>query len=238
MISNRLTCIISGFFFICSCHGQIEAGFTYGIQYPGRQDLKFKKYNAEGQHLQTIKSTEVYSRHSALSSFFINRWKNNWGIGLEYMSWEHISTATDFLSHIAVDRMTTEQSREALLVNVFHRRKLFKPHRKRQYFRGNSSYFMCLGYGMVVTEIDFGLENSLRTGFQAKMGVNLSVSKSINFVIESKYVLTKDADNIGGPANQTVIDTSGDFTPFRFNAHFDTRYYAIQVGLSWLIFHN
>ena len=225
-------------FILCAYFGsgQLNAGFSYGIQYPGQQDLKYKKYNSDGQHLQTIKSSKVYSSNSAIPSFFVNQWKNRWGIGFEYMVWEHHSIGTEFISKDRVDQPATEQSREAFLLNLMYRTNISRRKNKSEFVPRKFTYFVGLGFGLIATDIDFGLENNLRSGFQANAGVNIKISESIHFVIQSKYILTHDADNISGPANRAVIDTSGSWTPFRFNAHFDTRYYATQIGITWRIF--
>ena len=236
MSSLRFFCLIICISFAFFCNGQLNAGFSYGIQYPGLQDLKFKKYDAKGQLTQTIKSSKVYSSHSAIPSFFVNQWKKHWGIGLEYMVWEHFSTAVEYIADAPIDQPTTEQSREAFLFNLMYRTNISKHHNNSRLVPSKLTYFLGLGFGIIATDIDYGLEKDLRSGFQANLGVNFRISESIYFVIQSKYILAHDADNIDGPADQTVIDTSGRWTPFRFNAHFDTRYYASQIGITWRIF--
>jgi hypothetical protein len=101
---------------------QTEIGYVAGFQIPGKQDLKFKKYDEFGKITDIIKTSEVCSKSSIISMLFIKHWKEKFGLSLEYLSWEHESHATEFVSDIVPDFQSTEHAREAIVLILPYRK--------------------------------------------------------------------------------------------------------------------
>ena len=218
---------------ICSsgANAQVQFGIKYGIQKPGKQDLKFKIYDENGLLIQNIKTTNVYSNTTSITSAHVTFWRNKFGLSLDYHEWEHFSTATQYQTKQIPEINQTEQARQSYMFNVLFRNGIAD---RLLVFKNIDTHYG-IGFGAVNTEIDHGLTNDVRLGFQARYGVRLTLSNSVAILLESKYMLTHDADNLNGPPETLVIDTSGRWTLFRFGPHLDTRYYTLQIGVEWAI---
>tara|TARA_R110001583_G_scaffold18633_1_gene73904 strand:+ start:2734 stop:3480 length:747 start_codon:yes stop_codon:yes gene_type:complete len=223
-------------FSIQTSYSQLSIGGSIGFQIPGRQDLKFKQYNNRGVLSQYIKSTYVQSNISTISNLHLTYWEKQFGLRLEYLKWEHNSVAKEFLNNEIPEFNSTEQSRNALYLNVMKRLSLpfIKPTLNSKFDNGYS--YFGLGYGVVLTEINRGLQRNIRSGIQLSYGVNFPISKRLRTFAEFKYILTRDADNTSAPVGKTVVDTSGAWTLFRLGPHIDTKYHVIQFGFQWDIF--
>jgi len=217
-------------------YSQFSIGGSIGPQIPGRQDLKFKQYNSQGVLNQYIKTTYVQSNVSNVSNLHLTYWKNEFGLRLEYLRWEHNSIAKEFLTGEIPLFNSTEQSRKAIYINLMKRFSLpfTSPDTNLQFNNGYS--YIGVGYGAVLTEINRGLQRNIRSGIQVSYGVNFPISKRLRTFAEFKYILTRDADNISAPVGKTVVDTSGHWTLFRLGPHIDTKYHVIQIGFQWDLF--
>jgi hypothetical protein len=235
ILKNKSVLLIAiPFLSIQFAYSQISIGGSFGIQIPGRQDLKFKKYNSQNQLIETIKTAYVQSNISAVENIHLTYWKNKFGARLEYLNWEHNSVAKQYLTSELPEFNSTEQSRQAIYFNVLYRHHFpFKYDNENNYKNGYS--FLGVGYGGALTEIDKGLQKNIRSAIQLNYGISFPITKRLSALAEFKYLLTRDADNTSGPEGATVVDTSGHWTLFRLGPHIDTKYHVILFGLKWNI---
>ena len=216
-----------------SAFSQFSIGGSYGIQIPGRQDLKFKQYDANGNLIQYLKTTYVFSNISFMRNLHLTYWQHRFGLRLEYLKWEHNSTAKTYLINQVPEFNTTEESRGGFFIMGLMRTQFpFKKTKDNSFINKSYSYFG-FGYGVVKTEINHGKQADIKSGLQATCGITIPITKRLRGLVEAKYILTHDADNVSAPVGTTVIDTSGHWTLFRFGPHLDTKYHAIQIGIQW-----
>lgn len=212
---------------------QFSVGGSYGVQIPGRQDLKFKQYDANGNLTEYLKTTYVFSNISAMRNLHLTYWQRKLGLRLEYLKWEHNSTAKTYLINQVPEFNTTEQSRGGVFIMGLMRTRFpFKKTEDNSLISKSYSYFG-FGYGVVKTEINHGKQADIKSGLQATYGITIPITKKLRGLVEAKYILTHDADNTSAPVGNTVIDTSGHWTLFRFGPHLDTKYHTIQIGIQW-----
>jgi len=223
-------------FSIQTAYCQFSIGGSYGVQIPGRQDLKFKQYGTNGNLTQYIKTTYVYSTITTMGNLHITYWQDKFGLRLEYLKWEHTSIAKTYLIDEIPEFNFMEQSRGGVyIVGLMRVRFPFKRTEDNSFVNKSYSYFG-FGYGVVKTEINHGLQADVQFGIQVTYGITIPISKRLRGLVEAKYILTHDADNHGAPVGTTVIDTSGHWTLFRFGPHMDTKYHVIQLGIQWDVF--
>lgn len=139
-LRNKLILInIITIFSIPLSYSQLSVGGSFGIQIPGRQDLKFKKYNTQNELIQEIKTSYVQSNISVVENLHLTYWKHKFGARLEYLSWEHNSTAKQYLTNELPEFNSTEQSRKAIYLNVLYRHHFpFKYDHENNYKNGHS----------------------------------------------------------------------------------------------------
>jgi len=216
-----------------SAFSQFSIGGSYGVQIPGRQDLKFKQYDTNGNLSQYLKTTYVFSNISTVKNAHLTYWQHKFGLRLEYLKWEHTSTAKTYLINQIPEFNTTEQSRGGVFIMGLMRTRFpFKKTKDNSFINKSYSYFG-FGYGVVKTEINHGKQADIKSGLQATCGITIPITKRLRGLVEAKYILTHDADNTNAPVGTTVIDTSGHWTLFRFGPHLDTKYHTIQIGIQW-----
>lgn len=86
-LRNKLILInIITIFSIPLSYSQLSVGGSFGIQIPGRQDLKFKKFNTQNELIQEIKTSYVQSNISVVENLHLTYWKHKFGARLEYLS--------------------------------------------------------------------------------------------------------------------------------------------------------
>jgi hypothetical protein len=216
-----------------SAFSQFFIGGSYGIQIPGRQDLKFKQYDVNGNLTQYLKTTYVFSNISSIRNLHLTYWQKKLGFRLEYLNWEHTSTAKTYLINQVPEFNTTEESRGGVfLMGLMRTQFPFKKTKDNSFINKSYSYFG-FGYGVLKTEINHGKQADVKSGLQATYGITIPITKRLRGLVEAKYILTHDADNVRAPVGTTVIDTSGHWTLFRFGPHLDTKYHTIQIGIQW-----
>ncbi|MBT8256241.1 MAG: hypothetical protein KJO23_06855 [Bacteroidia bacterium] len=226
--SVLVTCLMTCLVFPKS-NAQVAVGVAYGMQIPGRQDLKFRYYEND-QLIYNIRTTYVRTKSTAISNFFATYWKGKYGGRLDYYSWEHYSTAKTFLNNEIPPFFTVEQAREALLISPMVRFNYPFKNEDETGFKEEYS-FIGIGLGEALTEVDQGKEE-WRAAFQLFCGISIPVSKRLRLLLEAKLLLTRDADTL---SNQDgwFVDTSGRWHPFRFGPHWDTKYHVLQIAMAW-----
>jgi len=236
VLTTTFLILFAFLFTMQSAYSQFSIGVSYGIQIPGRQDLKFKQYDIHGNLTEYLKTTYVFSNISAMRNLHLTYWQRKLGLRLEYLKWEHNSTAKRYLINQLPEFNTTEESRGGVFImGLLRSRFPFKKTSDNSFSNKSYSYFG-VGYGVVKTEINHGKLGDIKSGLQATFGITIPITKKIRGLVEAKYILTHDADNAGAPVGTTVIDTSGHWTLFRFGPHLDTKYHTIQLGIQWDIF--
>ena len=210
---------------------EISIGVSYGIQIPGRQDLKFRYYQ-NGNLIKNIRTTQVRIDPTAVRNINITLWKKGYGLKLDYYSWEHMSFAEEFLTDERPPFYSVEQNRDAILINII---KHFSfPFANNRNTNSISKYtILGIGIGEALTEVEQG-RTQWRGAFQVFGGLSIPITKKIALLTEFKLMLTKDADTLSNK-DGWFVDTSGTPHLFRFGAHWDTKYHMLQIGLQWKI---
>ncbi len=215
-----------------STHAQFSIGASYGIQIPGKQDLKFIRYE-NGAIEEIMRTSEVHSSASPILNLTATYWFKKYGFRFDYMEWEHISEASDFETNELPPFFRIEQSRDAFFFSALRKFRFpFTP--KGEPLNSNKYSYIGIGIGNTLTMVDRG-RNQWRAAFNLSYGLSYPIVKNLNASFEFKYMLTRDIDTLPNK-NGWFVDTSGRWFPFRFGPHFDTRYYVFQFGLQWNIF--
>ncbi len=209
-----------------AANGQLHLWSSIGIQVPGQQDLKIKEFGNENTVINQTDLIQTSNTTTAITSAGLTYYQRNNGIRIEFTTWEHSSMA--FETFQSDHPILTEQDRSSILVSFLRRWEMLQFNQSKT----RIETYAGLGYGYVLTEVERGTTRSLRTGFQFLAGCQITLSKHIYAMLEYKYILSRDADNVIGKKGQYLIDTSGSFTPFRFGAHFDTRHHAFLIGIN------
>jgi hypothetical protein len=227
-----LVLLLISLFFSQPVFSQFSIGTSYGIQIPGRQDLKFRYY--ENNILtQEIKTTYVYTSITPIFNLNATYWFDKYGIRFDYFGWEHISTAKEFETPDTPPFNGLEQGRDALIFSVL-RKMRFPFISKEKQLSSNTFSSVGIGIGETLTEVKKG-RTQWRAAFQLSYNLSVPIIKNVNGTLEFKYLLTRDIDTL--PVNDGwFIDTSGRWSLFRFGPHWDTKYHVIQFGLQWEIF--
>lgn len=220
------------FFFNESANAQFSIGASYGIQIPGRQDLKFRRYE-NGVLQENIKTTEVHSSVSPILNINVTYWLKKYGFRLDYLGWEHISTANEFLTTGLPPFYRIEQGREAFFFSLL-RKSRFPFSGKEDKQVSNKYSFFGIGIGETLTEVERG-RTQWRAAFKLSYSLSVPIAKKLNALFEFKYLLTRDIDTLPNK-DGWFVDTSGRWFPLRFGPHWDTRYYVFQFGLQWNLF--
>ena len=224
--------ILLGFFFNDSAYAQFSIGASYGIQIPGRQDLKFRLYQ-DGILQENIKTTEVHSSVSSIANINATYWFKKYGFRLDYYSWEHISAANEFETNELPPFYRIVQGRDAIFFSIL-RKSRFPFTSKENQQASNKYSFFGIGIGETLTEVEQG-RTQWRAAFKLSYSLSLPIAKKLNAILEFKYLLTRDIDTLPNQ-NGWLVDTSGRWFPLRFGPHWDTRYYVFQFGLQWNLF--
>jgi hypothetical protein len=219
-------------FFVESTYAQFSIGASYGIQIPGRQDLKFRRYE-DGILQENIKTTEVHSIPSPILNINATYWRKKYGFSLDFFGWEHISEANEFETDELPPFYRIEQGREAFFFSVL--RKTRFPFMSKETQQATKSYsFFGIGIGETITEIEQG-RTQWRAAFKLSYSLSVPVAKKIRAQFQFNYLLTRDIDTLPN-RDGWYVDTSGRWFPIRFGPHWDTRFYAFQLGLQWDLF--
>lgn len=215
-----------------STYAQFSIGSSYGIQIPGRQDLKFRRYQ-DGILEENIKTTEVHSSVTPIFNINATYYFKKYGVRLDYYGWEHISEANEFLTNELPPFYRIEQGREAFFFSVL--RKYRFPFLGKDSNQSSDKYsFLGIGIGETLTEVEQG-RTQWRAAFKLSYSLSLPITKRVRALLEFNYLLTRDIDTLPNK-NGWFVDTSGRWFPFRFGPHWDTRYYTFQLGLQWNLF--
>lgn len=227
-----LVLFLVSMFFSHAVFSQFSIGTSYGIQIPGRQDLKFRYYE-NNVLLQELKTTYVYTTITPMFNLNATYWFKKYGIRFDYFAWEHISTAKRFETPGTPPFNGIEQGRDALFFSVL--RKMPFPFISKEKQR-NPNFFSSVGIGIgeTLTEVKKG-RTQWRAAFQLSYNLTVPIIKNVNGTLEFKYLLTRDIDTLF-VNDGWFIDTSGRWTLFRFGPHWDTKYHVIQFGLQWDVF--
>jgi len=227
---NNLKLIL--IFFSIATDAQFSVGVSYGIQIPGRQDLKFRRY--ENNVLQeNIKTTFVKTNISPVFNIDATYWTKKYGFRLSYFEWEHISTAKEFLTDELPPFFRIEQSRESIYFTILRKTRFPFMSKEKQYLSKKYS-FIGIGIGETLTEVERG-RTQWRAAFLVSYSLSVPLLKKVRAVAEFKFLLTRDIDTLPNK-DGWLVDTSGRWHFFRFGPHWDTKYHAIQIGLQWDIF--
>ncbi|MCF6307823.1 MAG: hypothetical protein L3J09_07690 [Flavobacteriaceae bacterium] len=227
-----ITIFICLFVFNESAYAQLTVGMSYGIQIPGRQDLKFRRYE-DGELVENIKTSEVHSTPSPILNINATYWLKKYGFRLDYMEWEHISEASDFETDEPPPFYRIEQGREAFFFSVL-RKSRFPFSSKEELQNPNKYSSFGIGIGNTLTTVEKG-RTQWRAAFKLSYGLTMPITKKLSASFEFNYLLTRDIDTLPNK-DGWFVDTSGRWFPLRFGPHFDTRYYTFQFGLKWKLF--
>ncbi|MBD99205.1 MAG: hypothetical protein CMO34_05115 [Verrucomicrobia bacterium] len=210
-----------------STYGQFSIVAGYGIQVPGRQDLKFRRYQ-DGVLKDNIRTTEVHSYATPIFNLSASYWLKRYGIRLDFYNWEHISVANELETKEVPPFYKIVQGRDAFFLSILRKSSFPFASKESQEESDKYSYFG-IGFGETLTEVEQG-ETQWRAAFKFSYGLSVPIVKKINAIIAFKYLLTRDIDTLPNQ-NGWFVDTSGTRFPFRFGPHWDTRYYVLQTGL-------
>ncbi|MDX1766417.1 hypothetical protein [Arenibacter sp. NBRC 103722] len=211
---------------------QFNAGASYGIQIPGRQDLKFRYYE-NGRLKKNLRTKYVKTAIRNILNINALYWRNKFGLRFDYYKWEHLSVAKVFTTGELPPFFKIEQSREAILLSPMIR--FGWPFNKSSDILGRHFSFAGMGLGEALTEIEPG-RTQWRAAFQVFYGISVPITAKLKVHASFKYLLTRDDDNLAPKDNGWKVDTSGRWHLFRFGPHWDTKYHVLQIGLQWQLF--
>jgi len=223
----RFILIIISLLIYHNSNAQVHVTIKSGIHIPGKQDQKFKHYNDSGQLVEVIETDNIKSNIAPSISMELHTYfyKNN-GLMLTYSNWKFDSQVSkDVLVPIS---RTVQQARSAIFLSYFAKIQFEK---NSPFKEPRISLHAGYGLGYINSKIKPGNELwDLGMHWFAQINTSLSEKTSLN--LEAKYVLTKDVDNTTQFSDKWAVDTSGTPTSLRIGPHFDTRFYAIQLGIS------
>jgi hypothetical protein len=214
---------------ISAGYGQLSISMGYGLQIPGRQDLKFRYYE-NGVLMKNLKTSKAISSWSPVSNLSVTYWHHNIGFDVSYLKWENKSRGVRFLTNEIPPFTKMEQSRSLFLLSFLSKTR--NPFLKKGAEDNGSYGYWGVGFGAGITETNPGMFRSVKLAMQLLYGVSFKVTSHVRFFTEAKYLLAHDADN-APPSTFTgwKVDTSGHPFPLRPHPHLDTRFYDLQFGL-------
>jgi len=216
-------------FLSCVSVAQFSVGASYGIQIPGRQDLKFK-YFEYGRLTKDLRTKYVKTPITNILNVNALYWRNKFGLRFDYYKWEQLSMAKEFTTGELPPFFKVEQSREALFLSPMIR--FGWPFIKSANSFDKRFSFAGIGLGEALTECEQG-RTQWRAAFQVFYGISVPITAKLKVHAEFKYLLTRDDDNLPPKENSWKVDTSGRWHLFRFGPHWDTKYHVLQIGLQW-----
>jgi len=214
---------------------QLYIGSTLGVQVPGMQDLKFKEFDvaANYKYIKMVRTIKTQSDVSFVKGVNVSYWLNNYGLKIEYLNWNHFTTATTFEEIYTPPFYKIKEQRKALYLTLS--RKFKTPFTINRDLNKSYSYIEG-GYGFAKTTIEHGLQTTQPT-LQISYGISFYLAKRLSGIGVFKYILTSDVDNRAPILGEsTIVDTSGSPVFLRNGAHFDTRYHMFLFGLAYQIF--
>ncbi|GET33882.1 hypothetical protein PbJCM13498_27450 [Prolixibacter bellariivorans] len=209
---------------------QLSVSVGYGLQCPGRQDLKFRYYE-NGVLVKNLKTSKAISSWSPVNNLDLTYWHKKIGFAVSYVYWKNDGKGIKFLSSEIPPFKHMEQARNLFLLDFLHKTGI--PFIQKTKDNSESLYgYWGVGVGVGITETTPGLEKSIKPAMQLLYGVNYKLYKRLSLFAEARYLLAHDADN-APPLTFTgwKVDTSGHPFPLRPHPHLDTRFYDLQVGL-------
>ncbi|GET21694.1 hypothetical protein [Prolixibacter denitrificans] len=215
---------------ISKAFSQLSVSVGYGLQCPGRQDLKFRYYE-NGVLVKNLKTSKAISSWSPVNNLDLTYWHKKSGFAFSYVYWKNDSKGITFLTTEIPPFKHMEQSRNLYLLDYLHKTGI--PFLQKTSENTEALYgYWGVGVGVGVTETTPGLEKSIKPAMQLLYGVNYKIYKRLSLFAEARYLLAHDADN-APPATFTgwKVDSSGHPFPLRPHPHLDTRFYDLQVGL-------
>jgi len=215
---------------ISKAFSQLSVSVGYGLQCPGRQDLKFRYYE-NGVLVKNLKTSKAISSWSPVSNLDLTYWHKKIGFAFSYVYWKNDSKGITFLTTEIPPFKHMEQARNLYLLDFLHKTGI--PFLQKASENTEALYaYWGVGVGIGVTETTPRLEKSIKPAMQLLYGVNYKIYKRLSAFAEARYLLAHDADN-APPATFTgwKVDSSGHPFPLRPHPHLDTRFYDLQVGL-------
>jgi|GEM_PF-6734808 len=209
---------------------QLTVSVGYGLQAPGRQDLKFRYYE-NGVLVKNLITSKAISSWSPVNNLDLTYWHKKIGFALSYVYWKNDGKGITFQTSEIPPFKHMEQSRNLYLLDFLHKTGIpFVQNASNNTARLYG--YWGVGVGVGVTETTPGLEKSIKPAMQLLYGVNYQIWKRLSLFGETRYLLAHDADN-APPSTFTgwKVDTSGHPFPLRPHPHLDTRFYDLQVGL-------
>ena len=212
----------------------VSIGLGLGADFPGAQDLKFKRYDATGTRTDYLVSKDVKSSVEPVEMIDATVWStqgtfDGYGVRLQLANWDTRATAKELIAHIP-DSATppfksVDESQLALFGTVAHRWSLTSGRPAAD----SPNVYVGLGYGPTRTAVTHG-DTRWRLGFEGYTGLCIPLTPDIRFRTEALWLVTQDADVSGAPADWRV-DTSGKH--WWGHSTWDTRFYVITAGLEF-----
>lgn len=215
---------------VSKAFSQFTISMGYGLQCPGRQDLKFRYYE-NGVLVKNLKTSKAISSWSPVNSLDLTYWHKKSGFAFSYVYWKNDSKGITFLTTEIPPFKHMEQSRNLYLLDYLHKTGI--PFLQKANENTEALYaYWGVGVGVGVTETTPGLEKSIKPAMQLLYGVNYKIYNRLSLFAEARYLLAHDADN-APPSTFTgwKVDSSGHPFPLRPHPHLDTRFYDLQLGL-------
>jgi len=232
IIKRALTASIL-FYFLSLSSGfcQLTLNASYGIQIPGKQDLKFRYYD-HGNLIKNLETSDVASSVSPISNLSVTYWRKSIGFDLSYLCWENTSTGIKFKTEERPPFTKIEAARKFLVLSILLRTRF--PFSKGKTVKDGNYGYWGAGIGSEMTDETPVLKEDHRLGFQLICGVKVKVASRISLFSDVRYLLTQDVDSYP-PATFTGwrVDTSGNPFLLRTGPHYDTRFYAFLFGITY-----
>jgi hypothetical protein len=188
-----------------------------------RQDLKYKKYNQQGEMIdkQTVASdTYLRFKIGAKVAYFFNK---KLGMEAEYFLGQNLS-GIDTTDDGHIDTIS-KQNRHAFFLSFVYRQameKLMRP-----------TFYGGMGTGMVYSDFE-GINNSWDYGGQFFTGINFPLNPRRILFLELKYFWAADVvDTATSPGRhyKTSGNNTANFANHIFGPHYDTQIIALMVGM-------
>jgi len=217
---------------------EIDLGLSLGVSIPGDQDLKLIRHDGAGDVTDFLFTEDVDEQVGPLITGYVALWgwSGIWeylGLELDASYWRTSARATLFVDQLEVPPRVVrppfsrfDQDRFGLFGTFLGRLPLG---RRTRPLRQMPVAFLGVGIGTVYTNVQHGY-SGWGTGFQVLAGASAPISEHLRARLDFRFLMAPDADV--GPESTWNVHVSG--TPYPGHlAVYDTRFFAVSLGLEW-----
>jgi hypothetical protein len=175
---------------------EVLLGLTGGFVIPGDQDLKFEERSPSNVPLTLVDTSDVDESLGPIVGAAVTLWGDEGLVRHLALQWEAIYWHIDAKAAPASSApgFTIGQDRAAIFLSVLGRLPIFPSFGRFASRAGTDSFaYLGVGVGPVYTAVNHG-DEGWDVGSQLLGGVAIPLTAQLQLRIESRYLLTSDAD--------------------------------------------